>query len=127
MSGAHPWRRLLAKPEAGVVVAAVVIFVFFSIFAPRFLSVNVMSNNLLLSAELGIVAVGVTMLMVAGEFDLSVGSVLGLGAGMVAVWMTAGWPVPLAIFVALIVAAGIGTVNGLLACSVTSTARDAKA
>ena len=106
--------RLLARPEAGVVMAAVVIFVFFAIFAPRFLSVNVMSNVLLLSAELGIVAVGVTMLMVAGEFDLSVGSVLGLGAGMVVVWINAGWPVPLAIFTALVVAAGIGTVNGLL-------------
>ena len=106
--------RLLARPEAGVVMAAVVIFVFFAIFAPRFLSVIVMSNVLLLSAELGIVAVGVTMLMVAGEFDLSVGSVLGLGAGMVVVWINAGWPVPLAIFTALVVAAGIGTVNGLL-------------
>ena len=106
--------RLLARPEAGVVMAAVVIFVFFAIFAPRFLSVIVMSNVLLLSAELGIVAVGVTMLMVAGEFDLSVGSVLGLGAGMVVVWMNAGWPVPLAIFTALVVAAGIGVVNGLL-------------
>ena len=106
--------RLLARPEAGVVMAAVAIFVFFAIFAPRFLSVIVMSNVLLLSAELGIVAVGVTMLMVAGEFDLSVGSVLGLGAGMVVVWMNAGWPVPLAIFTALVVAAGIGVVNGLL-------------
>ena len=106
--------RLLARPEAGVVMAVVVIFVFFAIFAPRFLSEPVMSNILLLSAELGIVAVGVTMLMVSGEFDLSVGSVLGLGAGMVVVWLNAGWPVPLAILVALVVAAGIGTLNGLL-------------
>ena len=43
--------RLFARPEAGVVMAVVVIFAFFAIFAPRFLSEPGMSNILLLSAE----------------------------------------------------------------------------
>ncbi len=106
--------RLFRRPESGVVMAALAIFIFFAIFAPFFLTINVMSNILLLSAELGMVAVGVTMLMVSGEFDLSVGSVLGLGAGMVVVMLNAGVATPLAIFIALVAAAGIGTVNGLL-------------
>ena len=106
--------RLFRRPESGVVMAAVTIFVFFALFAPFFLTINVMSNILLLSAELGMVAVGVTMLMVSGEFDLSVGSVLGLGAGMVVVMLNAGVWTPVAILIALIAAAGIGTVNGIL-------------
>ena len=106
--------RLFRRPESGVVMAAVAIFIFFAIFAPFFLTINVLSNILLLSAELGMVAVGVTMLMVSGEFDLSVGSVLGLGAGMVVVMLNAGVLTPIAILIALIAAAGIGTVNGLL-------------
>ena len=106
--------RLFRRPESGVVMAALAIFVFFAIFAPFFLTINVMSNILLLSAELGMVAVGVTMLMVSGEFDLSVGSVLGLGAGMVVVMLNAGVWTPIAILIALIAAAGIGTVNGIL-------------
>ena len=106
--------RLFRRPESGVVMAALTIFIFFALFAPFFLTINVMSNILLLSAELGMVAVGVTMLMVSGEFDLSVGSVLGLGAGLVVVMLNAGVWTPLAIFIALIAAAGIGTVNGLL-------------
>ena len=106
--------RLFRRPESGVVMAALAIFIFFALFAPFFLTINVMSNILLLSAELGMVAVGVTMLMVSGEFDLSVGSVLGLGAGMVVVMLNAGVWTPIAILIALIAAAGIGTVNGLL-------------
>ena len=106
--------RLFRRPESGVVMAALTIFIFFAIFAPFFLTVNVLSNVLLLSAELGMVAVGVTMLMVSGEFDLSVGSVLGLGAGMVVVMLNAGVATPIAILIALIAAAGIGTVNGIL-------------
>jgi simple sugar transport system permease protein len=106
--------RLFRRPESGVVMAAVAIFVFFALFAPYFLTINVMSNILLLSAELGMVAVGVTMLMVSGEFDLSVGSVLGVAAALVVVWLNAGWPAPLAIFAALIVCGGIGVLNGIL-------------
>lgn len=67
-----------------------------------------------MSAELGIIAVGVTMLMIAGEFDLSVGSVFGLGAGLVIVSLNAGIPAPVAIVLALIAAALIGTLNGVL-------------
>ena len=75
-------RKLYLRPEFGVTCATVSIFLFFSIFAEHFFSFAVMSNILLLSAELGMVAIGVAFLMIAGEFDLSVGSVLGLSAAI---------------------------------------------
>ncbi len=114
------WQRrrglgaLLMRPEAGAVLATIVVFVFFSLFAPNFLTERVLSNVLLLAAELGILAVGVTMLMIAGEFDLSVGSVFGLGAGIVIVTLNAGIPALPAIALALLIAAGIGALNGVM-------------
>jgi simple sugar transport system permease protein len=105
---------LLARPEAGTILATVCVFVFFSIFADKFLTDRIMSNVFLLSAELGIIAIGVTMLMVAGEFDLSVGSVFGLGAGVAIVTLNAGIPGPAAMAIVLVVAALIGALNGFL-------------
>lgn len=106
--------RLMTKPEAGALLAAGCVFVFFSIFADHFLSERTFANIFLLSAELGIVAIGVTLLMIAGDFDLSVGSVFGLGAGICIMLLNAGVPSPLAILATLLVAAAIGALNGLM-------------
>ena len=67
-----------------------------------------------IAAELGIVAVGITFLMIAGEFDLSVGSVLGVGAMAFALLAKAGWPHSLAFLISIGLAAIIGLINGLL-------------
>jgi simple sugar transport system permease protein len=65
--------RLLARPEIGALVAAVVIFIFFLIVAPAFRSPASFFTVLYQSSTIGIVAVGVGMLMIGGEFDLSAG------------------------------------------------------
>ena len=66
--------RLLARPEIGALVAAVVIFIFFLIVAPAFRSAPAFFTVLYQSSTIGIVAVG--MLMIGGEFDLSAGVVV---------------------------------------------------
>jgi simple sugar transport system permease protein len=58
-----------------------------------------MANTFRLTAELGIIAIGVTLLMIAGEFDLAVGSVFGLAAGVAIVLFNNGLPGPLAVVV----------------------------
>jgi simple sugar transport system permease protein len=70
------------------------------------------------AAPLGILAVAVGLLMIAGEFDLSVGSVIG-AAGMTIALLTqhVGWPLWPAIFVALLLSLCIGLANGLLVVS----------
>ena len=73
--------RLLARPEIGALVAAIVIFIFFLIVAPAFRSPASFFTVLYQSSTIGIVAVGVGMLMIGGEFDLSAG-VLGTTAGL---------------------------------------------
>jgi simple sugar transport system permease protein len=74
--------RLLARPEVGALVAAIVIFVFFLIVAPAFRSPASFFTVLYQSSTIGIVAVGVGMLMIGGEFDLSAG-VIVTTAGLV--------------------------------------------
>src|SRR3954467_10938461 len=73
--------RLLARPEIGALVAAVVIFLFFLVVAPAFRNPASFFTVLYQSSTIGIVAVGVGMLMIGGEFDLSAG-VLVTSAGL---------------------------------------------
>ena len=66
------------KPEFGVVLALIVVWGIFAIMYPRFLGVESLTYMLSLSAELGIIAIGMSLLIISGEFDLSVGPVLGI-------------------------------------------------
>jgi simple sugar transport system permease protein/ribose transport system permease protein len=99
----------------GTVLAAVLIFVGFSAFSPRFLTVNNLTNVLVQISSLTVVASALTVAVVSGEFDLSVGEVAGLSAILVAgllVWSHQ--PVYLAIPLAVLSGVVIGIVNGLL-------------
>ena len=72
--------RLLARPEVGALVAAIVIFIFFLIVAPSFRSPASFFTVLYQSSTIGIVAVAVGMLMIGGEFDLSAGVLVTAGS-----------------------------------------------
>ncbi|RSM46220.1 ribose ABC transporter permease [Actinoplanes sp. ATCC 53533] len=76
------YSRILARPEVGALVAAVIIFVFFLSAAPAFRSTESFFTILYQSSTIGIVAVGVGLLMIGGEFDLSAG-VITITAGLV--------------------------------------------
>ncbi len=107
-------QRLFAKPEFGPLVLLIVEIVVFTAINPQFLSPLNISNTLAFSVELGLVALGMTLLMTSGEFDLSVGSVFGLTP--VVMWTltnAASVPLPIAFLAALLLAALIGWFNGL--------------
>jgi simple sugar transport system permease protein len=108
--------RIARRPELGAVAGALAVYLFFVIVAGSpFYGVTGMGNWLTQAAELGIVAVPVAMLMVSGEFDLSVGSMMGAASMIVAICVgTYGWPVWLAVLLAFAVAALIGLANGYL-------------
>jgi simple sugar transport system permease protein len=72
--------RLLARPEVGALVAAIVIFIFFLIVAPSFRDLGSFFTVLYQASTIGIVAVGVGMLMIGGEFDLSAGVLVTAGS-----------------------------------------------
>ena len=70
-------QRLIARPEFGPFVLLIGEIVAFTVRSPAFLSAGNISNSLAFTPELGMIALGMTLLMISGEFDLSVGSVFG--------------------------------------------------
>lgn len=109
--------RLLSRPELGAMAGTVLVFVFFGITAGSsgMFSADGISNWLVVSAQLGILAVGASLLMVAGEFDLSIGSMIGFAGMMIAIpTVFFGWPVWLSLVFAFAGALAIGALNGWL-------------
>jgi len=107
--------RFVAVGEVGVLLALIVLVAFFYIIEPAFLSERNIRAILRVVSFIGIIAIGQTILLVNGEFDLSVGAVAGLSAVCSAKLMTAlALPVPLALIGGVLVGAGIGLVNGLV-------------
>ena len=109
--------RQLNKPELGAISGAVLVFVFFGLtaggtgmFAP-----DGILNWSTVTAQLGLIAIGACLLMIAGEFDLSIGSMIGFAGIMIAVptvyW---DWPVWLSIIFAFAGAMSIGFINGYI-------------
>ena len=72
-----PLRRVFSAPDSARFVLLVVELAVFTAINPDFLSVLNISNTLTFTVELGLIALAMTLLMTAGEFDLSVGSLFG--------------------------------------------------
>src|ERR687889_700861 len=104
-------RRWLTRPELAAIAGAILVFVFFAVVAgdSGFLTSGGAASYLEVAAQLGIVAVPVAMLMIAGEFDLSVGSMVGAAGMIIAITTTEyGWPLLVGILLAFAVALGGG-------------------
>ena len=107
--------RLIRRPELASALGALVIFIFFMIVAPAFRSLDAFATTLYASSTLGIVALAAGLLMIGDEFDLSSGvavtttalaaTMLNYNLGLNS-WVGA--------FLSLIVALGIGALNGYL-------------
>lgn len=105
----------LQKPElAGVVLLVVLVAVFQMRSESVFLSADNLRGILGVLPEAGLVAIGVTLLMICGEFDLSVGSVFALTPMAITLLVNAGVPFWIALPIGLAIAAGIGLANGLI-------------
>ena len=107
--------RLLARPEIGALVAAIVLAIFFLIVAPTFRSADSLLTVLYQSSTIGIVAVGVGLLMIGGEFDLSAG-VIVTASGLVNAMLSyeLGLNLWVGALVSLLFALAIGFLNGYL-------------
>lgn len=95
--------RLSEIPGAGAIVGFIVIAAFFALSTDLFLEPRSISGILATNITRGIVAIGITFLMISGEFDLSVGSVYGAGALVFLLMMTEGIPVATLIAVPAVV------------------------
>lgn len=114
LGGRYLTRQRLA--EYVIVAAIVVEAVIFATIAPQFLSVPNLVNVALSIAITGILAVGMTMVILTGGIDLSVGSVVALAGVVAAMLAAAGGPsgVALGVVAALAIGLGVGLFNGVV-------------
>jgi simple sugar transport system permease protein len=107
--------RILTRPEFGAIAAAIVIFIFFFSVAAPFRTLPSFGTVLYASSTIGIVAVGVALLMIGGEFDLSAGvSVVTSALTAALTCFQLSLNVWVGVLVSLVVALGIGFLNGYL-------------
>jgi simple sugar transport system permease protein len=113
VSKRSPFQKLLARPEVGALVGAIVLFVFFASVSQTFIQPNAFATVLYGSSTIGIMAVGVALLMIGGEFDLSTGVAVissALTASMFSWYFSTNVWVGVAL--ALLVSLAIGYING---------------
>ncbi|MES2948585.1 MAG: ABC transporter permease [Pseudomonadota bacterium] len=112
-----PLRRLMSRPEFGALAGTLLVIAMFGVSAggSGMFSAEGIVNWSTVAAYLGVLAVGAALLMIAGEFDLSVGSMIGFAGMLLAIpalyW---GWPIWLAALFAFSVALSLGWLNGWL-------------
>ncbi|MCF1711146.1 ABC transporter permease [Tabrizicola sp. J26] len=107
-------RRLATMREAALLAMIVVLVVAMSFASPYFLSVANFQAVIAGMVPTAIIVVGMTILLVSGSFDLSVGSVMALASTVVALLLLSGVSIPLAILGACAIGLAIGAVNGLI-------------
>jgi simple sugar transport system permease protein len=113
-------QRLLAKPAAGALVIVVFVWVVFAILTSvrgnfSFLGIPGLFNYVGVASQVGIVGTAVALLMIAGEFDLSVGSMVGFAGIIIGIGTTIlGLPVWLAILLAMALTTCLGAINGFI-------------
>ncbi len=108
------YRQVLESPIAGPVITLVTVFILFFILVPSFRRAEAWAGIVNAATLTGIITIGVTQLMIAGEFDLSVGPMMAWGAYLFGSMIQQGYPPVLALVVALFVPSVLGALNGLI-------------
>src|SRR3954468_18929382 len=109
-------KSILARiPEsAALIVVLVALVIFFSIKTPYFFNTDNFINILIASSVVGVIACPATMLLIAGQFDLSVGGATALVTAMFAKSLTGGQPLAVSVLIAIATGLAVGILNGFL-------------
>ncbi|MEW6638619.1 MAG: ABC transporter permease, partial [Actinomycetota bacterium] len=107
-------RRLLGYREGPIVALLVLEVAFFSIVSDNFATLNNLRTVLVNLTELALVSVGLTLIVIQKEIDVSVGSILGVVAVLAGSALLAGLPAPLVFLISLGAGAALGLFNGVL-------------
>jgi len=116
--GATSWvKRFFGRPEFASISGAVLVFAFFVITAgdSGMFNLDGVVNWMQVASYLGIIAIGACLLMIAGEFDLSIGSMIGFAGMMIAIpTIYFHWPLWAAIIFAFAGSMALGWLNGYI-------------
>lgn len=109
-------RRFMLRPESTALAAVVILFIIFTALSPDLFPTKLTYISIMaVAAELGIMSIGVTLLMIGGHFDLSIGAVLGLTSYVAVVLMRDfGLSPAIAAPAAVLVGAALGFINGTI-------------
>jgi len=109
------FRRLFTIPEAGVAIPLLAFVLIFQFFNPVFLSIDNITTMLRSMSYIGVIALGMTFLLITGAFDLSVGATAGLSAIVCSYVMAKlNLPIPVGVLAGLATGALVGLVNGFV-------------
>lgn len=108
------YRRALESPIAGPLITLTGVFVLFSIIVPRFFQIDAMAGIVNAATLTGVMTIGVTLLMICGEFDLSVGPMMAWGAYLFGSLIRDGYSPILAVILGLLVPVLLGALNGVI-------------
>ncbi len=111
---ARPFHWLLSKREASIGLFIVSLVIVFGITLPSFLTWKNLSDLVTNNAVLLIGALGMTLVIISGGIDISVGAILGLSAIAAGKADQAGMSAPVIACAALLVGLGLGILNGVL-------------
>jgi simple sugar transport system permease protein len=106
-------RMVSGSTLVGPLAVLLVVFVLLSLFVPKFLSMRSVTGIINATSLTGTIAIGVALLMVSGEFDLSVGPVMAVGGYLFGSFAMKGQPV-LGLILAIAIPAMLGAINGLI-------------
>jgi simple sugar transport system permease protein len=110
------------SPVYRVLIALVIIFAAFTAFSPEFLGPIILPGILLMGAELAILTIGETFVIVSGEIDLSVASVYGWGALLCVVLPNMGVPYEVSFLVSIAFGLAVGVLNWIVTVKFRVTA-----
>jgi ribose transport system permease protein len=109
-----PWKKISFSTEMALLLAYLVMIIFFAIASPYFLSIRNFLNIGLAASIIGIAATGQTLVLLSRGLDISVGSIIGFVGIVTATMMQSGMSVPGAVLVGLTLGFGCGLINGLI-------------
>ena len=106
----------MRRPELGALAGLILVIIFFLFTAnSSMFTLSGVMTILAPASQLGILAIAAALLMIGGEFDLSIGSMIAFtGLAFAAFLVNAHWPLPLAIVATLAFACVLGAINGQL-------------
>jgi ribose transport system permease protein len=110
----NPLLAIFKHREMNILAVLIIVSLIISLFSPYFLTINnIMGVSRTISIT-AIMAVGMTMVIITGGIDLSVGSIMGLSSLMTAILFQHGFPTIAAVTVGILIGVVAGLINGLL-------------
>lgn len=100
--------------EMMILIILIAMFIVLSIASNKFMTWDNMTNLMKQTSINGVVAIGMTFVIISSGIDLSVGAIVGFSGILASMLMVGGWGIALSVLVAIVASAGVGVANGVL-------------